>query len=210
MNNIINYSLGFLEGVDRGKKIFFDRLGAGAIQALAQYIDVQARANPKALHHVYEWNQISSPSARLFNLDYTVSNLGLSVKSTFKQSRTVSENMNTPFYNKAKIMEEGIAVTIKPKRANVLRFEIDGQEVYTSKEVTVDSPGGQTKGQFENVLNNFFGVYFKQSFLNSSGLLQYFKTPQVYKKNLSSAKRSGRALGLKTGYQWVANAGRLA
>jgi hypothetical protein len=36
MNNIINYSLGFLEGVDRGKKIFFDRLGSGAIQALAQ------------------------------------------------------------------------------------------------------------------------------------------------------------------------------
>jgi hypothetical protein len=29
MNNIINYSLGFLEGVDRGKKIFFDRLGQG-------------------------------------------------------------------------------------------------------------------------------------------------------------------------------------
>ena len=26
MNNIVNYSLGFLEGVDRGKKIFFDKL----------------------------------------------------------------------------------------------------------------------------------------------------------------------------------------
>ena len=91
MNNIVNYSLGFLEGVDRGKKIFFDRLGKGAIQALAQYIDVQARANPKALHHVYEWNQVSSPNARLFNLGYTVSNLGLSVNSTFKQSRTVKE-----------------------------------------------------------------------------------------------------------------------
>jgi hypothetical protein len=79
MNNIVNYSFGFLEGVDRGKKIFFDKLGTGAIQALAQYIDVQAKANPRALHHVYEWNQVGSPSARLFNLSYTVSNLGLSV-----------------------------------------------------------------------------------------------------------------------------------
>jgi hypothetical protein len=29
MNNIVKYSFGFLEGVDRGKKIFFDRLGQG-------------------------------------------------------------------------------------------------------------------------------------------------------------------------------------
>ena len=83
MNNIVNYSLGFLEGVNRGKKIFFDKLGVGTIQALAQYIDIQARSNPKALHHVYEWNQTGSPNARLFNLGYTVSNLGLSVNSTF-------------------------------------------------------------------------------------------------------------------------------
>jgi hypothetical protein len=105
-------------------------------------------------------------------------------------------------------MEEGIGVTIKPKRANALRFEVDGQEVYTSREVRVENPGGKTQGQFENVINNFFGVYFRQSFLNSSGLLQYFKYPKVYNKNLLSAKRGGRSLGLKTGYQWVANAGR--
>lgn len=82
MNNIVNYSLGFLEGVNRGKKIFLDKLGLGVIQSLSQYIDVQARANPSALHHVYEWNQTGSPSARLFDLRYTVSNLGLSIGST--------------------------------------------------------------------------------------------------------------------------------
>jgi hypothetical protein len=210
MNNIVNYSFGFLEGVQKGKKIFLDKLGKSVIEALAQYVDVQARSNPKALHHVYEWNQTGSPTSRLFNLNYTVSNLGLSLNSTFRQSRTVSENMTVPFYNKAKIMEEGVAVTINPKRASALRFEVDGQEVYTSREVRVDNPGGQTQGQFNNVISNFFGVYFRQSFLNSSGLLQYFKSPQVYKKNLGSAKRGGRSLGLKTGYQWVANAGRMA
>jgi hypothetical protein len=56
MNNIVNYSFGFLEGVQKGKKIFLDKLGKGVIQALAQYVDVEARSNPKALHHVYEWN----------------------------------------------------------------------------------------------------------------------------------------------------------
>jgi len=107
-------------------------------------------------------------------------------------------------------MEQGVGVTIKPKRASVLRFEVDGQEVYTSQEVRVENPGGQTQGQFDKVISNFFGVYFRQSFLNSSGLLQYFNSPKVYKKNISAAKRGGRSLGIKTGYQWVANAGRIA
>jgi hypothetical protein len=210
INNIMKYSTGFLEGVERGKSAFYMGLAPKIAELASQFVDVNAKMSPELLHHIYEWEKVGSPEARLFNLDYKISNIGITFTSSLKQSTSIKNGSNVPFYNKAKIMEEGIAVTIKPKRANVLRFEVDGQEVYTSKEVTVDSPGGQTKGQFENVLNNFFGVYFKQSFLNSSGLLQYFKTPQVYKKNLSSAKRSGRALGLKTGYQWVANAGRLA
>ena len=40
MNNIVNYSFGFLEGVQKGKKIFLDKLGKGVIEALAQYVDV--------------------------------------------------------------------------------------------------------------------------------------------------------------------------
>lgn len=54
INNIIQYSFGFLDGVQKGKKIFLDRLGKGVVFALGQYIDVQARGNPSALHHVYE------------------------------------------------------------------------------------------------------------------------------------------------------------
>jgi hypothetical protein len=166
--------------------------------------------SPELLHHIYEWEKVGSPEARLFDIDYKITGIGITFTSLLKQSSSIKNGSNVPFYNKAKIMEEGVAVTIRPKKASVLRFEVDGQEVYTSREVRVDNPGGQTKGQFNNVINNFFGVYFRQSFLNSSGLLQYFKSPQVYKKNLGSAKRGGRSLGLKTGYQWVANAGRIA
>lgn len=209
INNIMNYSTGFLEGVGQGKAEFYMSLAPKISELAAQFVDVNARMSPELLHHVYEWQRTGSPEARLFDLDYKVSKIGITFTSSLKQSVSIKEGSNVPFYNKAKIMEEGIAVTIKPKRANVLRFEIDGTEVYTPREVRVENPGGQTQGQFENVLNNFFGVYFRQSFLNSSGLLQYFKYPQTYKKNMPSAKRGGRSLGLKTGYRWVADAGKV-
>jgi hypothetical protein len=210
INNIMQYSTGFLEGVERGKSALYIGLAPKIAEMASQFIDVNARMSPELLHHIYEWEKVGSPEARLFDIDYKITGIGITFTSLLKQSSSIKNGSNVPFYNKAKIMEEGVAVTIRPKKASVLRFEVDGQEVYTSREVRVDNPGGQTKGQFNNVINNFFGVYFRQSFLNSSGLLQYFKSPQVYKKNLGSAKRGGRSLGLKTGYQWVANAGRIA
>jgi hypothetical protein len=209
INNILNYSTGFVEGIERGKIEMYASLAPMISELAAQFIDVNAKMSPELLHHVYEWHKVGSPEARLFDLDYKISNIGITFTSSLKQSTSIKQGSNVPFYNKAKIMEEGIAVTIMPKRANALRFEIDGTEVYTSTGVTVDNPGGQTKGQFENIVEKFFGVYFRQSFLSASGLLQYFKYPKVYKKNLLAAKRGGRSLGLKTGYQWVANAGRI-
>jgi hypothetical protein len=207
MNNIINYSFGFLEGVERGKKIFFDKLGLGVIESLSQYIDVQARANPKALHHVYEWNQTGSPGARLFNLKYTVSNLGLSVNSTFRQSRSVSENMTVPFYNKAKIMENGMPVTIAPTKSKVLKFNGPNGEVFTSKTIKVDNPGGDEvyKG-FESTFDEFMIRYFKQSFLRASGLYDYIKKPTLYKTNFKSGSKMGRNKGIDTGFKWITNA----
>jgi len=210
LNNIMKYSTGFIEGIQKGKSAFYLGLAPKIAEMASQFVDVNARMSPELLHHIYEWEKTGSPEARLFDIDYKISGVGITFTSSLKQSSSIKNGSNVPFYNKAKIMEEGMGVTIRPKRANALRFEIDGQEVYTSREVRVDNPGGQTQGQFEKVLNNFFGVYFRQSFLNSSGLLQYFKSPQVYSKNLNSAKRGGRSLGLKTGYQWVANAGRIA
>lgn len=210
IKNIMNYSVGFLEGIQKGKIDLYASLAPKISELAAQFIDVNARMSPELLHHVYEWEKVGSPEARLFDLDYKISNIGITFTSSLKQSTSIKNGSNVPFYNKAKIMEEGVSVTIKPKKANALRFEIDGEEVYTSREVVVDNPGGQTKGQFENIVDKFFGVYFRQSFLNSSGLLQYFNTPQVYKKNLASAKRGGKALGLKTGYRWVVDAGKVS
>jgi len=207
MNNIVNYSFGFLEGVQKGKKIFLDKLGKGVIQALAMYVDAEARSNPQALHHVYEWNQVGSPTSRLFDLNYTVSNLGLSINSTFRQSRTMSENMTVPFYNKAKIMENGIAVTISPSRSKALKFNGPTGEVFTKKPIKVESPGGDAVyGSFESSVDIFISRYFKQSFLRASGLYDYIKKPVLYKKNFAAGSRLGRSKGVDTGFKWIANA----
>ena len=207
INNIINYSFGFLDGVQKGKTLFLKNLGQGVIKAMGAYIDVSARGNPKALHHVYEWYQTGSPQARLFDLDYTVSNLGLSIKSTFRQSRTLKEDSNTPFYNKAKIMEEGIPVTITPKRSSVLVFNEGGKTIFTKKSITVINPGGEyVQGSFENIMDEFMLRYFKQSFLRASGIYDYISRPTVFKKNVRAGSRLGKSKGIDTGYKWIINA----
>jgi hypothetical protein len=207
MNNIVKYSVGFLDGIERGKTVFLKNLGVGTIQALAAYVDVSAKGNPRALHHMYEWYQTGSPSARLFDLDYTVSNLGLSIRSTFKQSRTLKEDSNEPFYNKASIMERGIPVTITPKRSSVLVFEEGGDTIFTKNPITVRSPGGEeVQGSFEKTVDEFILRYFKQSFLRASGIYDYIKKPVLYKKNIKAGSKIGRSKGLDTGFKWIANA----
>lgn len=208
MMNIMNYSIGFLDGIHQGKKKFMNTLGASAIELLKNYIDTNARVNPAILHHVYEWNQVGSPSARLYDLDYTISSLGLSIRSSFRQSLSVKDGSRVPFYNKATIIENGIPVTIRPRRSDVLAFEDDGQTVFTRKPVEVLSPGGEpAKGGFEKTFDDFFTKYFSQAFLYASGIGQYLENPVAYKKNLPAGRRSGRYAGVKAGYRWIANAG---
>ena len=209
MKNIIDYSMGFVDGMELGKKEFFNRLGPAIAEQASQFIDANARIDYQSLHHVYEWSQVGSPSGRLFDINFTVSNLGLSFMSEFSQSTTIKSGSNVPFFDKARIMESGIPVTITPRKAESLRFEVGGEIVYTKKPVVVENPGGNTQGQFANVFDMFFGKYFTQAFLRSSGLSNYFSNPEVYRKNLKSGKRGGRSVGLSTGSRWVANAGKV-
>lgn len=207
MTNISKYSEGFLDGVHSGKKIFFDGLGKQAIEALKIYIDANARVNPDALHHVYEWDRAGSPSARLFDIDYTVSNLGLSLRSTFRQSSSVKSGSKVPFYDKARIMENGIPVVISPRSSSVLAFEDNGEMIFTKGPVVVDNPGGAaTQGGFERAFDSFFRNYFSQAFLRSSGILDYLKRPSAYKNNLRAGQRGGKSVGISTGYRWIINA----
>lgn len=207
IGNAIDYSVGFLDGAQKGKSIFLQNLGNSVVGILKDYVDVEARSNPQALHHIYEWYQVGSPKARLYDFTYTVSNAGLSFKSNFKQSKSLPFGSSVPFENKAKIMEDGIPVTISPVRSEVLAFEADGQTVFTRRDVDVQNPGGtQVQGSFEKIADEFFNVYFKQSFLKSSGLYSYIKKPVLYKQNFRTGSRVGRSIGVETGFKWIANA----
>jgi hypothetical protein len=207
MNNIIDYSYGFLDGVQDGKKIFLEKMGRQVIAALGQYIDVNAKANPKALHHIYEWYRVGSPAARLFDIDFIVNKNGLALFSNFKQSRSMSADASRPFVNKAKIMEQGRTVVVKPKSGSVLAFESGGQTVFTRNPVTITNPGGnEVQGSFEQVFDEFMLRYFRQSFIRASGLYDYIKRPTAFKKNIRQGSKVGRAKGVSTGFSWIANA----
>jgi hypothetical protein len=208
MNNLINYSEGFLEGINKGKNVFLNNIGIKTKEILEAFIDSNARSNPDALHHIYEWHQTGSPDARLYDIKYTVSNLGLSFYASFKQSTSIKDGSNVPFYNKAKIMEEGISVTIAPVRSSVLVFEDSGDTIFTKSPVTVSNPGGdRVKGSFNKVIDMFFSKYYTQAFLKTSGVYEYLKKPQAYKRNLAAGKKLGRSAGISTGYSWIIKAG---
>lgn len=211
MRNIMDYSFGFLDGIERGKVVFFRNLGITINDVLNKFIDSSARMDEQSLHHVYEWYQVGSPNARLYDIKYVVNNNGLNFTSSFKQSTSIKDGSNVPFYDKARIMEEGISVVIKPRMSDVLVFEDGGEEIFTRNPITVTNPGGdRTVGSFENVMDMFFSKYFTQAFLRSSGISGYLSNPVVYKKNMAAGKKSGRSKGLDTGYRWIANAGIIA
>lgn len=208
MDNIMQYSLGFLQGIQGGKTQFLKNIGTETIDLMKQYIDSSAKLNPAMLEHVYEWYQVGSPDARLYDINYTISNLGLSFKSTFRQSTSIKNGSNVPFYDKARIMEDGIPVTIRPKKSPVLVFEDGSETVFTKNPVTILNPGGGSAQRgFEKTFDSFFSKYFTQAFLRTSGIDEYLKNPITYKNNLPAGKRVGKVKGFETGYRWIANAG---
>jgi len=208
MKGMIQYSIGYLEGVELGRTKLLQGLGKNIKMLLQEFIDVNARVDPQRLHHVYEWYMAGSPSARLFEIDYVISGAGLSIGSSFRQSTSLSNGSSTPFYDKAKIMESGVPVTIKPKKAKALSFELNGEQVFTAGPVEVSSPGGQeVEGAFNDVVDNFFKNYLTQSFLSDSGFTRHLKNPIDYKTHLSKSRTGGKSAGKEVGYNWITKAG---
>ena len=204
MNNVVEYAIGFLDGTAQGKTNLLNNLGQELSTIIGEYIDSSARVNPQELQHVYEWYQNGSSNARLFDIDYVVRGGGLSMNSTFRQSVSIRDGSNVPFYNKAKIMEAGSPVTISPKKSAVLAFDDDGKTVFTKKPVTVRSPGGTgASGGFEETFKEFFMSYLSQSLLSISGLDHNLRNPTDFKQNLNAGKAGGRSVGFRVGYNWI-------
>lgn len=204
MNNLVGYTRGFLEGVESSKGEILNKVGADVVERLKQFVDANARVNPAALNHMYEWSATGSPAARLFDIDYLSDGLGLSFVATYRQSNTVAEGSKTPFYDKARVMEEGIPVTIRPKRKVLAFKDEDGEDVFTPNAVVVNNPGGsETTGSFEDAIENFFASYFTQSYLQSSQIFDYLKNPFPYANEMQRGLRGGASYGRAVGKRWA-------
>lgn len=208
MDNIIKYSEGFLEGVQRGKFGMLENVGASMSVLLGEFVDSNARANPQMLQHVYEWYNSGNRSERLFDIHFMLMRNGVSFDYTFRQSQSVKDGSSVSFYDKAQIMEEGRTVTIRPKNKDILSFKVNDEQIVTSKPVEVSKPGGAyAMGGLQKTVEQFFSTYLTQSFIKVSGLGEYLSNPVAYKKNLNSGKINGRSVGIQTGYRWMVMAG---
>ena len=204
LTNFSKYSEGFLEGIEKGKPSFLAKLANSTIKTLKEFIDSNARVNPATLQHIYEWYRTGSPASRLFDIEASVSNSEIKFFTNFKQSTSIQNGSTTPFYDKARIMEEGTPVTIKPVKAKVLSFDIGTEHIFTDGPIVVDNPGGtQAQHGLENVVNLFFNNFFSQSFLKSSGIIDHLENPIAFNRGLSMGKQNGKTAGIEVGYNWI-------
>jgi len=118
------------------------------------YIDHLARVNPTKYHHIYEPGQSGDPRARLFKSNVTSDKNKAVLQYSFLSSKVPGESGQV-FKSKAFIMESGTPVTITPKRAKSLVFEVDGELVF-SKQSYVTNPGGiAVQNSFTETFNQF-------------------------------------------------------
>lgn len=207
LNNAIQYSNGFIKGIESNRLIFNQTLGEYTIQALGKYIDTKARANPNALHHVYEPTMAGQEQARLFDFDATATIQNIVITGKFLPSKGMPSNGGEPFEDRARIMEDQIAIVITPRSSNVLAFEYEGETVFTSNSVYIDHPGGdEVAGSFGRVVDEFFLSYFTNAMLqpiiadleNASEYLNHFN---------AGVNGGGTALGIRAGKEYLSITG---
>ena len=202
LNNVVQYSNGFFEGVEM-ERIHFNRiLGGYTAEALGYYIDSKARSNPDSLHHIYEWNRVGDKGARLFSFNVNATKSNISFSGKFMPSKSISENSSQPFTNKAEIMENKIAITIEPKNSDVLVFEDDGELVFTASSVYIANPGGdKVAGSFGAVVDEFFSVYFTNSVL--APVVKDLENIREFTDKFSQGSKSGRSVGVSAGRKYM-------
>lgn len=202
LNNVVDYSEGFLKGIDMKSIEFNNEVANFTHAALNKYIDSQARMNPLRLHHVYEWGKAGNQSSRLFEFDTRVLGKTISFSGKFLPSKSVSNTSSEPFVNKANIMENDIQIVIEPKNSDVLVFENNGETVFTTNAIYIDHPGGdEVAGSFGETVSNFFDNYFTNGLLKP--LINKLSTASEFAASFSSGARSGSNVGIRAGKEYL-------
>lgn len=206
LDNIVDYSNGFIRETQAKKSTIASRLAETSIEAFYDYLDGLARTNPGMLHHVYEWGAVGDPGARLVELKKSIGKTTSEIDADFLTSSSVPEGGSEPFYDKVEVMEEGIPVTVQAVQARAMFFQIDGQEFFRAGPIVIENPGGEaTRGSFLQVFEEFYNNYFDEVYLRSIRFYDHFKKSQAYKDNFGrGAKSTGaRSIGRTTALKWI-------
>lgn len=182
------------------QKMFKKTISDQIIKDFGNYIDTKARTNPKSLHHVYEWKKTGQPSARLFELN-VMDGPGISfkIKYSLLPSKSFVPNSHSKrkhvFVNKAAVMEEGMPLVIRPRHAQRLVFESDGEVVFMpkGKSVTVKTPGGKaSKNQFKLAYSRFFSGNLVNESIKRSGFQRIFNSASAKALRIPASIRTVR------------------
>lgn len=208
VENSIRYSDAFLKELRRNKKQLNEKVGEESVEAFYEYLDSLARSHPGMLHHVYEWGQVGDPFGRLYELSLSINGTSAVIDAEFLESQIPSPTSDTAFYDKADVMESGDSVTITEVEADILFFEIDGEEYFRHGPIVIANPGGrEVRGSFVKAFNEFYGRYFTEFHLKSIGFYKYFSNPREYERYFGSAVNSApTAKGQKAALSWIMNA----
>ena len=207
MKEALEYSRGFLAGVESNEILFNQQLAEVIKEAFYKYLDSTARLDPDRLHHMYEWGQSGVDKARLFRIEAFSGRQSIRFVTEFMQSTSVSPTANEPFVNKADVMESGTTVTVSPRTGGVLAFEgDDGEMVFTSEEVTITNPGGNVAGQFAATAREFFTNYLDQALLRE--LMKELQNPVEFAQGWGKGMNYGK--GMKQGQRYLTIKGGVA
>lgn len=201
LRNSINYSQGFLDGIEMSRLSYMRFLGGFIVEALEKYIDSRARTNPSRLHHVYEPGQVGLKSARLFKMSADAGKTTIRFYGKFIESSGTPNNGGDPFINRAQIMENGIGITISPKNSNVLAFDVAGETVFSASSIYIAHPGGDgVAGSFGSTVEDFFENYLTSAILEPA--MSSLRNPKEFYENFSAGSRGGRPVGVAAGRKY--------
>lgn len=190
ISDALNYELAVVQyGFGKRKmQQFYNEAFETLEDSFGRYVDTQAVALPKTLHHVYEWNQIGSN--RLWVLKKTNLENGFRINFGFKQSRVkspIDPILLTPgkngrvvkksrvFYNKAMVMESGVGVTMYSKGRSRMAYPSSRTKSgvgFTRGPLYVANPGGkETTFGFQRTMGRYFGTGLATRHLKASGVM---------------------------------------
>jgi len=209
LKNSVNYTDAFVSELSKNKALLNEKVGEESVEAFYDWLDSLARTHPGMLHHVYEWGQVGDPFGRLFELGLDVNNKSAVVTAEFLESQVPSPTSDVAFYDKADIMESGESLVINEVDADVLFFEIDGEEYFRHGPIVISNPGGpDVRGSFVRAFNEFYQKYFTEVHLKAIGFYKYFSNPKEYERYFSTAVKgnSASSTGKKAALSWIMNA----